>query len=84
MRAGYDRVREVTPRETISPLLNVFAQNEITLGFSRVIDEHPTFDFALQWQMPRTVRYTNPNLPFGENARERYEVIGLIFSLAWR
>lgn len=84
LRAGYDRVNNPVPRETSSPLLNVFAKNEITLGFSRVLDEHRTFGFALQWQLPETVRYTNRNLPFGENAREHYEVIGLIFSLAWR
>lgn len=84
LRAGFDRVRNPSPRENTSPLLNVFAQNEFTFGFSRHLDEHRVFGFALQYQLPETVRYTNPNLPFGENAKERYEVIGLIFSLAWR
>lgn len=83
LRAGYDRVRNPSPRETISPLLNVFAQDEITFGFSRVVDERRTFGFALQWQLPRTERYSNPQLPFGENAKERFEVFGLIFSFAW-
>lgn len=84
LRMGFDRVGNPSPRETTSPLLNVFAKNEITFGFSRALSEHRTFGFALQWQIPETVRYTNPNLPFGEGAREHYEVIGLIFSLAWR
>lgn len=84
LRAGYDYVNNPSPAPNSSPLLNIFAEHEITFGFSRVIDEHHTFGFAAQWQLPRTERYTNPNLPFGENTRAHYEVIGLIFSLAWR
>lgn len=84
LRVGFDRVRNPSPRETTSPLLNVFAQNEFTFGFSRTLDPKHVFGFALQYQLPESVRYTNPNLPFGPNAQERYEVIGLIFSLAWR
>ncbi|MGQ0700736.1 MAG: OmpP1/FadL family transporter [Panacagrimonas sp.] len=84
LRMGFDRVGNPSPRENSSPLLNIFAKNEITFGFSRVLDEHRIFGMALQYQLPETVRYTNTNLPFGENAREHFELIGLVFSLGWR
>lgn len=84
LRAGYDHVNNPSPESTSSPLLNVFAKHEITLGFSHDPDEHRRLSMALQWQMPQTLRYTNPNLPFGENARAHYEVIGLVFGYAWR
>lgn len=84
LRAGFDRVNNPIPRETMSPLVNLIQKEEITLGFGRQLDQHWQMDFTLQYQWQREVTYTNPSLPFGPGATEDYEIIAVILSIGRR
>jgi long-chain fatty acid transport protein len=80
MRAGVDYVRNPVPRRTMSPLFNIIQEPEFTFGYGRRLASGRMLDFVFQWQLPNRVTYTNPDLPFGENARATYEVV--IFNVA--
>lgn len=84
LRAGYDHVRNPSPSENISPLLNVYQEGEITFGFGHKLPSNWLFGFAFQWQLPQKNTYTNTSLPFGEDAREDFEVVSFTFSLGRR
>lgn len=84
LRAGFDHVRNPSPKESSSPLLNIYQAGEITLGFGHKLPDHWLFEFAFQWQLPQYVTYTNPALPFGENARESFEVVSFTVGLGRR
>ena len=84
LRGGFDVSRNPNPNKTMSPLFNLGQRTEITAGFTR---RRPgaTWDWgmALQYQPPVEYVYTNPELPFGPDARERYEVFILTFAIGW-
>lgn len=84
LRAGFDRVNRVTPRRTLSPLLNLIQDEEITAAITRRVNPHTDLGLALQYQLPQHAEYSNPNLPFGDQAREDYELLSVVLSLSRR
>lgn len=85
LRGGFDFSRNPNPNKTMSPLFNLGQRLEITAGFTyRKPGADWDWGMALQWQPPVEYVYTNPELPFGTDARERYEVFILTFAIGWR
>lgn len=83
LRAGYDYINNGIPSQYMSPLFNLMQGGEVTTGFSRAFGAGWSFDFATQYQFKRTVRYTNPELPFGES-KETFECISFTVALSRR
>lgn len=84
VRAGIDVENNPIPRRTMSPLLNLGQRQEIAAGFTRRWSETKDWSMAIQFQPLQSYTYTNPELPFGTNARERYEVVILTIAMSWR
>ena len=82
LRAGLDYLRNPIPPNDMNPTFNVFQGVELTAGFTRKFSKDWAFDFAAQYQLPRDAHYSNPKLPFGSAARERFEVAIVTFSLS--
>lgn len=84
LRAGLDLPSDPISHETLSPLLNLVQKEQITAGFARDLGHGWLFEFAAQYQLPHEITYTNPTLPFGEDSKLDYSVLGLVFSLGRR
>ncbi|HSW14662.1 MAG TPA: outer membrane protein transport protein [Solimonas sp.] len=84
LRAGFDRVSRATPRSTLSPLLNLIQGEEITAAITRRLDSGLDLGLALQYQFLQHLQYSNPSLPFGDQAREDYEVLAVVLALSRR
>jgi len=84
LRAGFNRVNRAMPRRTFSPLLNLIQDEEITAAITHRLNPRLDVGMALQYQLLQQLQYSNPNLPFGDRAREDYEVIAVVLSLSRR
>jgi len=77
LRAGYNYGRNPIPNENLSPLFNIIDKHHLTVGFGYAPDAIWRIDGALEWSIRSDETYTNPQLPFGSNAR----VAGEVFTL---
>jgi len=85
LRAGYNYGRNPIPDETLSPLLPNIAEHHLTAGAGHQLSDHWRIDAALEYQLPHEVTYTNPDLPFGPDAREHQEfaAVHVMVSRQW-
>jgi len=75
LRAGYAWGKRPQPDRTLSPVLPLITEHDVSLGLGYRVDRNWTLQWGLEFQ-PYTSRfYTNPQAPFGANARESNEVI---------
>lgn len=81
LRAGVNIARNPIPSRTLNPVLNLTADGELDLGFSRKLERGWEFGTALQFQPYKSERYNNPTQPFGP-AREEYGVLALTLQLS--
>lgn len=84
MFVGYNYGRNPIPAETTSPLLVAFTEQHATLGFTHKFGSHWAVSAGFQYDAAKSVTYTNPELPFGVDARERNEVFGLHLAVGRR
>jgi long-chain fatty acid transport protein len=82
LRAGYNYGRNPIPDEHLNPLLNTIAEHHLTLGFGRVLSKAWRIDGAFEWDIRNDVTYTNPQLPFGQDAEAAGELIALHFRVS--
>jgi len=80
LRAGYNYGRNPIPNEHLNPLLNTIAEHHLTLGFGHDLDNVWRIDGAVEWDIRNEETYTNPQLPFGNNAG----AVGELFALHFR
>lgn len=83
--AGINYGRNPIPAHTLNPLLATIGEWHVTAGYSRRLSELWTMIAAVEYLFPKEVRYDNPQLPFGPDARERVSYVGVnvMFSRRW-
>lgn len=64
---GYNYGRSPAPDNTLGPLLSAITEYHLTAGWQRRFDGGLTFTLALEYNLPESVRYTNPEQPFGRD-----------------
>ena len=80
LRAGYNYGRNPIPNGNLNPLLNTIAEHHLTLGFGHDLDNAWRIDGAFEWDIRNEETYTNPQLPFGQDA----VAVGELFALHFR
>jgi long-chain fatty acid transport protein len=81
-RAGYNYGRNPIPNDHLNPLLNTIAVNHLTLGFGHAFSNAWRIDGAFEWDLRNKEEYTNPQLPFGQDAEEVGELFALYFHVS--
>lgn len=81
--AGYNYGRNPVPAEHTQPLLAATAEHHVTFGVERLGEGDWRETFAVEYQPGNTVRYVNPELPFGAS-EERNRNVALYFMLSRR
>jgi len=84
-RAGLNYGKNPIPPQTLNPLLAAIGETHLTFGFSRKLGQTWSLDSGIEYLFTKKVSYTNPQLPFGENAQERdgYIALSIGLSRAW-
>jgi long-chain fatty acid transport protein len=77
LRMGYNYGRNPIPREHTNPLLSTITEHHLTCGVSRQLTAEWNLSAALEYARGGKVTYTNPELPFGANAAEKDNYLGL-------
>ena len=80
LRAGYNYGRNPIRNDHLNPLLNTIATHHLTAGFGHVLSDAWRIDGALEWDIRNDETYTNPQLPFGQDA----EAVGELFAVHFR
>jgi len=80
---GYNFGRNPIPAEHTQPLLAATAEHHLTFGVERLGEGDWRETFAVEYQLGNTVRYVNPELPFGAS-EERNRHVALYFMLSRR
>jgi long-chain fatty acid transport protein len=85
LRAGYNYGRNPIPDDTLNPLLPNIAEHHLTAGAGHRLTGRWRMDVAVEYQLPHEVTYTNPDLPFGPDAREHQEfaAVHVMVSRQW-
>jgi len=85
VRAGLNYGKNPIPPQTLNPLLAAIGETHLTFGFSRKFAQTWSFDSGIEYLFTKKVSYTNPQLPFGENAQERdgYVALSIGLSRTW-
>lgn len=81
LRAGYNYGRSPIPGAHVQPLLAPISEQEITLGLGLRLAARWRMESALQWQVNRNQRYSNPESPLGAPAEERVGYLGVHLSV---
>jgi long-chain fatty acid transport protein len=82
VRGGFNYGRNPIPPQTLNPLLAAIGESHLTLGFSRRMGRTWAVDSGIEYLFTKSVTYTNPELPFGQNAQERDGYIALSVGLS--
>ena len=77
LRGGFNYGSNPVSSQYVNPLLALIGESHLTAGISRRFAKTWSFDAGLEYLLPASVTYTNPQLPFGPNARERLNYIAL-------
>ena len=77
LRMGYNYGRNPIPHEHTNPLLSTITEHHFTCGVSRQLTAEWNLSAALEYARGGKVTYTNPELPFGANAAEKDNYLGL-------
>lgn len=80
LRGGLNIARNPIPSQTLTPVLNLTADGELDLGFSRKLARGWELAAALQYQPYKSESYDNPGQPFGP-ASEDYGVAAITVQL---
>lgn len=83
-RAGYNYGRNPIPDEALNPLLAAISQQTFTLGIGYPFAAKWQIDGGVEYSAAEKIRYTNPELPFGQNAVEINEVLAIHTMLTHR
>jgi len=85
VRGGLNYGKNPIPPQTLNPLLAAIGETHLTFGFSRKFAQTWSFDSGIEYLFTKKVSYTNPQLPFGENAQERdgYVALSIGLSRSW-
>jgi long-chain fatty acid transport protein len=85
VRAGYNYGRNPIPDDTLNPLLPNIAEHHVTAGVGYRLGDQWRMDVAVEYQLPNEVTYTNPNQPFGPDAKEHQEfaAVHVMVSRRW-
>jgi long-chain fatty acid transport protein len=85
LRGGYNRARNPVPDKSINPLLAPTTRHHVTAGIGHRLSERWRLDGAVEYQVNSKTTYTNPDLPFGPDAREETEAVAayLMVSRSW-
>ncbi|MEW6681825.1 MAG: outer membrane protein transport protein [Nitrospirota bacterium] len=85
IRAGYNYGRNPVPAETMNPLLAPIGEHHVTFGGGYQMGAKWRIDGGVEYAFKNEVTYTNPNLPFGPDAKESYEFtsVHMALSRAW-
>ncbi len=75
LRGGYNYGRNPIPNGTLNPVLAVTAQSSYTLGFARKLSSQWDLAGTANYEPTQIESYNNPQLPFGPNARERWQAL---------
>ena len=81
---GWNHTRSAIPPETLSPGFNLTTENEVDLGVIYRISPKWDVGAVVQYQFDNNVRYTNPNQPFGPDAKEYYSLVGIDLAITGR
>jgi long-chain fatty acid transport protein len=80
--AGYNYGKNPIPKAHTTPLIAGIFEHHITLGGSYKYTRDWTIYSGLEYDVRKKVNYTNPELPFGNNAQLRNEAIWLHFMVS--
>lgn len=85
VRAGLNYGRNPIPARYTSPLLNAVGEKHLTFGLSRKLGDEYTLAAGVEYQLRNSVRYSNPELPFGPHAeaRNEYAALHVMVSRRW-
>lgn len=85
LRIGANYGRNPVPQQTTNPLLSLTSNRAFTFGLTRQFARTWAFSAAFAYEPRVDVTYTNPDLPFGTNAMERWDTLScyLQFSRRW-
>lgn len=81
---GVNYGRNPIPAQSLDPLLAVIGEWHLTLGYARKLDANWSVSAALEYLVPKSVTYDNPQLPFGPGAQERVSYLGVALMLSKR
>lgn len=82
--AGINYARNQSRQEYLSPTLALIPTTTLTAGASRTLNERVELNLTAQYTPERSERYTNPDLPFGENTGTRFETFAMLVGFAYR
>jgi long-chain fatty acid transport protein len=82
--AGYNYGRNPVPDRHLSPLLASIYEHHLTAGAAWQPREDLRLGLAVEYLVPNEVRYDNPELPFGPDAKARVAYAAVHLGLSWR
>lgn len=84
-RGGYNYARNPIPDRSISPLLSPITEHHITAGLEYKINDRWAATTTLEYDVNASATYSNPQLPFGENAKIEGEFVSIhsLLSRRW-
>jgi long-chain fatty acid transport protein len=84
LRAGINYARRAIPERNLNPVFATINSRHYMLGAGRQVSDHWQLSCAVEYMPREEVTYTNPDLPFGRDARERTEAVVLHFMISRR
>lgn len=82
--AGYNYGKNPIPKGSTNPLVAGIFDHHLTFGGSYQLNPEWTLFGGIEYDFRKKVDYTNPELPFGENAQLRNEAIWLHMMISRR
>lgn len=82
LRAGYNYGRNPIPNRHLNPLLASTAEHHLGLGFGYTGWNRWSLDGGIEYIFRNRIVFTNPALPFGENAESRGEAAAIHLTLS--
>ncbi len=84
LRAGFNYGRSPVPNERNNPIINPIGEKHLAFGMSRKMEGGYELHGGVEYQLPNTVYYNNPSLPFGPSSwREESIALHFMFSRRW-
>lgn len=83
LRAGYNYGRNPIPDRNLTPLFATVAEHHVTLGVGRQWTKNWHLDVGAEYDVKKTVDYSNPSLRLGETAQVYSEALILHATLRY-
>jgi long-chain fatty acid transport protein len=84
LRFGYNYGRNPIPVERTNPFLNAITEHHLTFGVGRRLDAETEITTGIEYAHGGKVTYTNPELPFGQDAVEQNNHVAFHFMMSRR